>query len=596
MSSTPGSGKISGDEGAMVKGTDSALDPGAQGNRKIFRWARSDWLWTMGVLILIGVAVVEVEGCWTVLSAVYDEPLHIASGMEWLNKGTYTYDLEHPPIARLAVALGPYIKGLRSSPLPNAIDDGNAILYSGGNYWSNLASARSGNLPFLALGCFSVFLWARRWFSKAAAIWAVLLFVSLPPILGHAGLATVDMACAATVTIALYAFVRCLEDPTWQRLILLGAALALAFLCKFSSVAFLGSCFFCTLVYVALGKRGASFNLIRWRRLFVRVLIVCGVAFMLMWAGYRFSLSPISAHTVANATIDHAFAKRPLVHSLAYKAIKVPIPLGQVINGIHILECHNASGHGSYLFGEYRRTGWWYFFPVVVGVKTPIGFLILAGCGIFAIVRGYRSGPWQQHLTVIFPVAIMLVCMSSRIDLGVRHILAIYPLLAVIGGCATSEFFVLAKRASRAILVVPIMLVAWVVADSWMARPDYLAYFNEFAGAHPERILAESDLDWGQDLYRLSRRLRELRVDEVSIKYFGTAPLEKAGLPPYSLLSADVPTTHGYVAVSVRYLTLEYAKDGSFAWLRGRKPLEIIGKSIYLYNFGGQDSLQVRHQ
>jgi hypothetical protein len=247
---------------------------------------------------------------------------------------------------------------------------------------------------------------------------------------------------------------------------------------------------------------------------------------------------------------------------------------------------HNAKGHDSYLFGEYRDTGWWYFFPVVVGVKTPIGFLILAGCGIFAIVRGFRSSPWQQHLTVIFPGAIMLVCMSSRIDLGVRHILAIYPLLAVIGGYAMSEFFVLARRTSRAILVLPIMLVAWVVADSWMAHPDYLAYFNQFAGAHPERILVESDLDWGQDLYRLSRRLRELRVDHVSIMYYGSAPLEKAGLPPYSILSADVPTIHGYVAVSVRYLTLEYAKNGSLAWLRDITPLERIGKSIYLYNLG----------
>src|ERR1019366_1611551 len=387
---------------------------------------------------------------------------------------------------------------------------------------------------------------------------------------------TLDMACAATVAIALYAFIRCLENPAWQRLILLGAALALAFLSKLSSLPFLGLCFLCAFVYVASGKRGASLRVVQWRHLFVRVLIVSGVAFVLLWGGYRFSWRPISDNIGAHPSIDRVFAKRPLLRSLAYKAYEVPLPLTEFVRGILVVESHNASGHDSYLFGEYRSTGWWYFFPVVVGVKTPIGFLILAGCGIFAIVRGFRSSPWQQHLTVIFPVAIMLVCMSARIDLGVRHILAIYPPLAVIGGYAMSEFFVLARRTSRAILVLPIMLVAWVVADSWMARPDYLAYFNQFAGAHPERILVESDLDWGQDLYRLSRRLRELRVDYVSIQYFGSAPLEKAGLPPYSTLSADVPTTHGYVAVSVRYLTLEYAKIGSFAWLKDSKPLEII--------------------
>jgi len=258
--------------------------------------------------------------------------------------------------------------------------------------------------------------------------------------------------------------------------------------------------------------------------------------------------------------------------------------LVQLLAGVRDVELHNEYGSNSYLFGEARRTGWWSFFPVVVGVKTPIGFLILACCGIFAIMRHFKSRTWQQELTVLFAVEIMFVCMSSRLDLGVRHILPIYPFLAVVGGYAVSQFSVLARRTTNWVLVVPVILIAWVVAATWMVRPDYLAYFNEFAGKRPEKILAESDLDWGQDLNRLSQRLRELRVDHVSIGYFGTVPLAEAGLPPYSILSATVPTNQGYAAVSVRCLTLEYARDGSFAWLRGRRPVEIIGRSIYLYN------------
>ena len=582
----------------MVKRTNSAVVPETQHNPRSLRWAQSDWPWAICVFVLIGMAVVGIENSWTALSATYDEPYHVANGIEWLGQGTQS-DLEQPPLAQGAIALGPYLKGIRS-PAGNGdvFDKGVAILQSGGDYRNTLKLARLGVLPFFVLACVVTWLWARRWFGRAAAIWAVLLFVNLPPILGHAGLATVDMAGAATVAIALYAFMRCLENSEWQRLILLGVALALAFLCKFSSLGFLGSCFLCAFVYVALGKRCASPRVAQWRRLFVRALIVSGVAFVLLWAGYRFSWRPISDHSGAHSSIDRVFAKGSLLRSLAYKAIEVPLPLRQFVWGIHEVESHNAQGSDSYLFGEYRKTGWWYFFPVVVGVKTPIGFLILAGCGIFAIMRGFgRSSLWQQHLTVIFPASIMLVCISSRIDLGVRHILAIYPLLAVIGGHAMAEFFILARRTTPAIVVLPIMFVAWAVADSWMTQPDYLAYFNEFAGSHPERILAESDLDWGQDLDRLSRRLKELEVDHVSIKYFGTgaldtfssaaynALLESAGLPPHSTLSADVPTTHGYVAISLRYLTLEYAKNGSFAWLKGRTPVEIIGKSIYLYNF-----------
>ena len=561
----------------------SAIIPEVQRASRTYRWARSGWLWTLGALIPIGMAVFGIVGSWTSLSATWDEPLHIAGGMEWLDKGRYTYTLEQPPLARIATALGPYLKGLRSSSLPDAIDEGNAILYSTGNYRSNLAAARSGNLLFLALAGFSVFLWAHRWFGRAAAGWAVLLFVSLPHSwtcgTGYARYGVRRNRSASPVRVSTLpggSGMAAAPSPgrvaggrfPLQVLEFRVPRVVLSLLLRLRRRA---------------KKKGGSPRAGHRRRLFVRLLIVSGVTFALLWAGYRFSWQPMASHSGACPRIDRVFAKQPLLRSLAYKAIDAPIPLAQIVSGIHQLEVHNAYGESSYLFGEYRDAGWWYFFPVVVGVKTPIGFLILAGCGIFAILRGFRSSPWQRNLTVIFPVAIMLVCMISKIDLGVRHILPIYPPLAVIGGYAMSEFFVLAKRTSRTVSVLAIMLAAWVVIDSWMVRPDYLAYFNQFAGAHPERILAESDLDWGQDLYRLSQRLKELHVSHVAIGYFGTAPLEKAGLPQYSVLSADVPTT-GYVAVSVRYLTLEYAKDGSFGWLRGRTPLQMIGKSIYLYN------------
>ncbi|HWE53122.1 MAG TPA: glycosyltransferase family 39 protein [Bryobacteraceae bacterium] len=510
-------------------------------------------LWTFCAILLIGSSVAGIGKSWTSLSATYDEADHIAAGMEWLDKGTYHYETEHPPLARAVIALGPYLKGLRSSSLSALTAEGNAILYSAGNYRSNLASARSGNLIFLALACVSIFLWGRRWFGGTTAVWAVLLFMNLPPVLGHAGLATLDMACAATLILALYACIRCLEDFSYWRLTLFGAALAFAFLCKLSTIAFLGVCISFAIACVALQGR-VPLRLTGWRGLPMRILVLAAVVFLVLWAGYRFRVS------------------------------EVRLPLEQFFAGIRDVRFHNRTGHPSYLFGEYRQTGWWYFFPVVIGVKTPIGFLVLAVFGVFAIWRGLKSNPWPRNLTPVFAAAILLICMAARINLGVRHILAIYPFLALLGGYAVSESLLAARRMSPAVAALPIPLAVWTVADSWMARPDYLAWFNRFAGSHPENILAESDLDWGQDLYRLSERLQELRAAHVYVKYFGTAPLEKAGLPPFTVFSTDTPGIHGYAAISLRYLTLEYARDGSFAWLKKIRPQEIIGKSIYLYN------------
>jgi 4-amino-4-deoxy-L-arabinose transferase-like glycosyltransferase len=569
----------------MIK-TAGVVSQTAQLGKRIYRPGNSDLLCAIGALILIGMAVAVVSGTWATFTATYDEPFHIACGMQWIDKGVYIYGVEHPPLARIVLALGPYLKGARSCSQPQATIEGNAILYSLNNYWSTLASARSGNLLFLVLACVVVFLWARRWFGKATGFWAVLLFVSLPPILGHAGLATLDMACAASAATALYQFLRFLENPVWRRSILLGASLAFAFLCKFSTIPFLVACFAFALVYLALVNRGAPAGKVRFGRLWAQFSLVAGVALFLCWAGYRFSVAPPSVIPSVRPHVDRLFGRSPVLLAMAHKAIEVPLPLAGLISGIGAVQYHNQAGHGSYLLGEYRSTGWWYFFPVAVGVKTPIGFLVLAACGLLLILRGFRASPWQQGLTAVFPAAIMLVCMISRINLGVRHILPMYPMLAVAGGYAISELLLLAKRRGRLIAVAPMVLVLWVVAGSWAARPDFLAYFNELAGGHGESILVESDLDWGQDLRRLSQRLKDLRAEHVSISYFGTAPLERAELPPFSVLWPDAPVTRGYVAVSARYLFMDYARDGSFGWLKRYTPSEVVGKSIYLYDLG----------
>jgi hypothetical protein len=305
-----------------------------------------------------------------------------------------------------------------------------------------------------------------------------------------------------------------------------------------------------------------------------------------VWAGYRFELAPISEQHGKHESLDRAFDGKPALRKIAYQLVEIPLPLSSLVKGLQGLRAHNATGHDGYLLGQFRTTGWWYFFPVVFAVKTPIGFLLLAGCGIIALGKNFRFRKRAQQLTLVFPAVIMLVCMSSRINLGVRHLLAIYPLLAILAAYAVCEFLHLARRTAPALAIIPVLLSSWVIAEGWSARPDYLAYFNEFAGAHPERILAESDLDWGQDLYRLSARLKELRVNHVSVLYFGVMPLELAGMPSFTLASDQVPTTRGYLAVSARFLTLANARDGSCNWLKGREPSEIIGKSIYLYNLG----------
>ena len=127
-------------------------------------------------------------------------------------------------------------------------------------------------------------------------------------------------------------------------------------------------------------------------------------------------------------------------------------------------------------------------------------------------------------------------------------------------------------------------LTGWLVAESVRAHPDYLPYFNQLAGKHPERVLLDSDLDWGQDLGRLADTLRARGAPQVWIAYHGNVDLSRQGLPPYTELPPDQPVT-GWVAASLFRLALG-SPGGSidaYAWLRPYQPVARVGHSILLY-------------
>ena len=57
--------------------------------------------------------------------------------------------------------------------------------------------------------------------------------------------------------------------------------------------------------------------------------------------------------------------------------------------------------------------------------------------------------------------------------------------------------------------VATVALLAWHVGESVAIRPNYLAYFNQLAGGPSQgyKHLADSSLDWGQDLPALKQWL-----------------------------------------------------------------------------------------
>jgi len=315
-------------------------------------------------------------------------------------------------------------------------------------------------------------------------------------------------------------------------------------------------------------------------------------------AGYPSPLAGRKGNTLAGAppvpkpTLSQRVAE-PFRASLQWIATHIPILAPSYIAGAEYVRRHSAVGHPAYLFGESRNTGWWYYFPVILFYKTPLAFLALAMVG--GLLLGARPRPGitgnQQPATrtakklqtgstpenlalALIPLAMLAVAMTSRINIGVRHILPLYPFLALAAAVAVVWLW---HRGKAARVTVAALLV-WFFAGTTLAHPDYLAWFNEVAGRHPERVAADSNLDWGQDLLRLAAVAETENLSPLYVDYWGSTGW-KQRLPHAEKIPARCVT--GWIAISEMSWIEKH--HGSLAWLKNHSSRRRVGKSIRLY-------------
>ena len=509
--------------------------------------------------ILVLIAALRIVSTYTVLSHTVDEPIHLGAGMEWLDHGTMTGDVSHPPMARVLSAIGPWLAGEHWVPTGNTLLDGARVLGHDAHYDRMLALARLGILPLFLLACAMVFLWGNRTGGPLAGLIATFLFTTIPPVLAHAGLVTTDMAATAFTAAGAYAALLWAERPDRRRTVALGVAVGLGMIAKYSLLVFLPAIFVAMYLCHWRGVRAVPGQLREhWRPAVAAAAIAC----LVIWAGFRFSFGPLSFAHVSlpaprffdglNDVWDAQRERARVVHSGRAAPFRRVVFLPGDAGG------EDAAGDAA--------AGW---LVAVDGVAQAAENRRAAG--VLRGHPGHRDEQPHQYRSAARAAGLR----GARGDRGRgrRHAAARFG--GTMGGAAAALLF---------------GLFGWQVVSGALAHPDYLSYTNEITRGQPENFVAESDLDWGQDMHRVGDFLKKAGATEVTFTPYNVTYVQAGHAFPKVTYSDWYHASPGWNVVSLSGWKV-YNHPG---WIGNRQPQFRIGRTHWAWYFKPGEEPSVR--
>jgi Dolichyl-phosphate-mannose-protein mannosyltransferase len=543
-------------------------------------------------------------------SQTFDESSHLFAGFEYWKHADFGRNPEHPPLAKLLASLPLLSMALKEPPVVpipyfkgQDFVNSSQFLYSGDADGMLLRGRMVIALFSVALG-FLVFVAAREMFDPLTALLALGLFAFEPVLLANGALVTTDMPLACLFFASVYTFYRYIKRPSLSRLAICAAAAALTIVTKHSGLLIVPTLVLLACVEIFARRFGSvdevppeAWDRRRHLRQFaLAFVVICVASYFLLWAiyGFRYAARPGQLQMIPTLASYSAGLKHPLQQAvITFMARHHLLPEAYLYGWVDILLIPGT--RSTFLFGHVFGTGQWFFFPAVFLVKTTLTLLALLLLAPFAGIRDRR----RELLFLTIPIGFFFgVAIVSMLNLGVRHLLPIYPFCIVLGAAAAGS---LVRRSVAGRVVVTALLVLTVVS-AMRSFPDFLAYSNEIAGG-PSRtylVVTDSNADWGQGLKWTKRYLDQHPAPEcwfdsynplVPVSYYGVQckPLltgmgHLVGIGP----PGTTPSTiSGVVLVSATETSgILWGPDtlNPYATFRDRQPDAKIGDVVLVYH------------
>ncbi len=540
-------------------------------------------------------------------SQTFDEAAHIFAGYQSLKNFDFGIGPETAPLVRFVATIPLLRLSLRTPPVPNAYFKSVEYLSGKDFLYANDADALLFRAR-MAAACFTVglaatvFLLAYSMCGAGPAFLALLLLIFEPNILAHGSLVTTDMGLACCLFLSVSCFYWYQKKPSALRLAGTGLAAGLCLGVKHSGilvVPILVALAFAELIFVRSDpeKKTWSAFAAAIRQQIASLSIVGATAVLVLWSlyGLRFSARPHGLQIVPDFSDFLAQLNPKGGGVVSFVERYHLLPESYLYGWLDVLDLRKPMP--TFLLGHFYSHAQWFYFPAVFLIKSTLGFLLLC------LLVPFTPALWRKELrreTVFLfvpPLIYVIVALSSGINYGVRHLLPVYPfLIVVIAFCAWTW-----SQRSWKLGVLAIGLLSLHAISSARAFPNYLPYANELWGGpqNAHRILADSNVDWGQGLKAMKRYIDERHINRCWFAYFGSvvADPDYYQIPCKRLPASFAVATRGQLEIIPQFIdgpvfisaseisgTL-WDSDAANPYLPFRRipPADLIANSILLY-------------
>ena len=505
-------------------------------------------------LVLVLFAVYLINGLIAIPrnSVTYDEMDHWSYGKRILMRKTdkiYPFDdASTMPISGI-------------NALPRAVQQlSNPGLLKTDGGFSDIMNGRYVTLIVCLLTGFFIYAWSKQLFGEKGGILSLFLFVFCPNLNGHAILLTTDAYTALFTISTAYYYWKFIKNSGWKYFLAFSISLAFAQIAKYSMIhlyVFLAIVSIFVLIKRKTIFTGSGRNFARLIVLKVIIIFIINLGFIFNHTGKRLDELKMTSQTFTN--LQNSFIG----------SIPLPVPEPYIV-GLDQTTYMNELGAGdpnvsgaNYLLGEKRTaTGFWYYYLVVFLFKTPLtALLLLITAIIFLFVRKKNEGHPNTMLFLLGLVFYFFFVLGfqNNVQIGIRHVLMVYPLLYVLGG-----FIVLLPFYQKRAKLFSSLAIIYSLATYYYFFPNLISYSNELIPIKKDayKVMADSNLDFGQGGYALEKYLKS----HPEVRIIGTKPEQ------------------GKFVIGVNdYLDLN--GDHKYSWVYDVKPDEQIDHCFLLITF-----------